>query len=179
MNQGNHVIPGTGHTDRRATEDSDDLARGTTVVRYRQHVAGFRAECRADWVAPCAPRDNNIRARVCGARRERRRSLGMVAGCQRRVCGLPVSRKVEYRGAGRGIVREGEVHGCLSLRPDQNGKYFRKRRWLAARSGRDRHRHRPALRPASHPSTVIISRRLCLSSALRSTSHLLILTSAD
>ena len=58
---------------------------------------------------------------------------------------------------------------CLTR--TKNGKYFRKRRWLAARSGRDRHRHRPALRLASHPSTVIISRRLHLPFALHSISH--------
>ena len=58
---------------------------------------------------------------------------------------------------------------CLTW--TKNGKYFRKRRWLAARSGRDRHRHRPALRLASHPSTVIISRRLHLPFALHSISH--------
>lgn len=135
------------HTDRRTAEDSDNLAGGATVVRYRQHVAGVGTECRAYWVASCASRDNDIRARLGRVRCERRRSLRVALWRQGRVWRFPVSGKVEYRGTRRGIVWKREVHGWLHVWLDQKRKILPEKEMAPTRSGAGRHRHTQPTRP--------------------------------
>ena len=80
-------------------------------------------------------------------------------------------------------IQKNQERDCLERRGswlmliwlDQKRKMLPEKEMARSRSGRDRHRpdtlNWPALRLASHPTTVIISRRLRLSFVLRFISH--------